>query len=184
MPILNLIILTFALFITLWMADLFFTTRSVSKLGVGVELNPVLRFIMSVRGKYIWPFKALEIILFSYVIWKTASFDEEVSFSVLLGVIFVYCFVVAMGLKVYIDLTGKSAPVAFLFFCLSILLLLFIYSNHLEYQNKIALYNALSGCGSAYNDLYFECVGNKTSNQTPIPVQRYHLNLTIERWTQ
>lgn len=183
MPIFTLIALTFALFLTLWMADLFFTTRSVSKLGVGVELNPYIRFIMSIRGKYIWPFKALEIILFSYVIWATASFDEEVSFSVLLGVIFVYCFVVAMGLKVFIDLTGKSAPVAFLFFCLSILLLLFIYSNHLEYLNKMAVYNALSGCGSAYNELYFACIGNGTSNQSDIPVQKYHLNLTIERWT-
>lgn len=183
MPILPLIALTFAVFIILWIADLYFTTRSVKEIGKNVEMNPFLRLVMSIRGKFIWPFKVLEIGIFSYILWRVSTLNEEMTFSVLLGVILVYSVVVAMGLKVFIDVTERSMPVAMLFFALSLSLLLFIHLNHLEYQNKTSVSTALSECSSKYIDLYVACATDKTLNQSKISEsQKYRLNLTIERW--
>jgi hypothetical protein len=163
------------------MADLYFTIQTINRLGKAVEMNPLVRYVVGIRTRFIWPFKFLEITLFSYLIWRISNLNEELSFSTLLGVIFVYSLVVLMGLKVFIDLTGKSLPVIVLFFALSLLLILFIQLNHVEYRNKVAVSNALSECGSNYSDCLAFCKSSTNStieNREPI---EYNLNLTIPR---
>ena len=181
MPIIPLITLTFAVFLILWISDLYFTTRSIKKIGKGVEMNPLLRGIIGIRAKFIWPFKILEVSIFSYILWRISTLNEEITFSVLLGLILVYSLVVVAGLKVFIDATRRSTPVLMLFMGILLSLLLFIHLNHVEYQNKIAVSNALSECSSRYANLYVACKVNFSSTINSSEYEKYKLNLSIRR---
>jgi len=145
-------------------------------------MNPLLRGVMKIRAKFIWPFKVLEIGIFSYLLWRISILNEEMTFSVLLGLILFYSLVVVAGLKVFIDVTERSTPVAMLFFALSLSLLLFIHLNHLEYQNKASVSNAFSECSSKYADLYAICKTNTNVSQGRLlEFEKYGLNLSIRR---
>ena len=182
MPILQLIALTFAVFLIMWVADLYFTTRSVKEIGRGVEMNPLLRGILKIRAKFIWPFKIFEIGIFSYILWQISILNEGITFSVLLSLILVYSLVVFAGLKVFIDATGRSTPVVMLFFALSLSLLLFIHLNHQEYQNKSSVSSAFSDCSSKYAELYALCKTNANVSQSRLSeFEQYGLNLSIRR---
>jgi len=181
MPILHLIFLIFALFLVLWVSDLFFTISCIKKVGKNVEINPFIRLVMSTRSRFIWLFKFLEILVFSYLIWYVSNLNEELGFSLLLGVISVYSLVVLMGLKVFIDLTGKSTPVVLLFFVICVSLLLFIQLNHLEYRNKTTVSNALSECNSNYANCYTSCNSNSTTSYEDRQQLTNSLNLTINQ---
>ncbi len=181
MPILPLIALTFAVFLILWIADLYFTTRSVKVIGKGIEINPLLRLVMGIRWRFIWPFKIVEISIVSYLLWQIFLLNEEITFSILMGLLLIYSLVVSAGAKVFIDATQRSMPVVMVFIGILLSLLLFIDLNHAEYQNKSAVFNALSECSSKYANLYVLCTTNTTVKESASEFQRYNLSLTIPR---
>jgi len=183
MPIQTLIALTFIAFLCLWLADLFFTSRVTKILGKGVEVNPMLSFIIGIRGRFLPLFKIVEISIFSFLLWQVVLLNEKMAFSILLAIIFVYSLAVLAGLKIYIDTIQNSAPVVMLFLLMMILIMVFIYLSYIEYQNKVSIYNALSECSSRYSELYYE-YSSKTSNSSNFSSSlEFDFNLTIERWT-
>ena len=179
MTMLPLIALTYAVFLLMWLSDLYFTIKTVKVVGEVAEVNPIIKLVLKTRGRFIWLFKVIELGVFSYLIYNLSLLDEGRAFHILLLVAFIYSLVIAAGIKVYIDVVGGSGAVVFLFFCLIVCLLLFIYLNHWEYQNRVNAVSSLTECNSNYARLYVNC-------STPIDVnqaqpKKYGLNLTIPR---
>lgn len=181
MPLFTLITLTFVVFLILWTSDLYFTTRSVREIGRDIEINPIIRFILRTRGRFIWPFKIAEIIIFSYLIWRLSFLNEEVTFSILMGGILFYSLVIVAGVKVFIEATKRSIPVVLIFLGICLSLFLFISLTYTEYQNKALISNALSDCNSKYALLYVQCTKNVTPIEASPTFKKYGVNLTIQR---
>ena len=139
MSMFPLIILTFAVFLVLWIADLFFTSKVTKLLGEKVEVNPLLRFVIGIRGRFLHLFKVAEILIFTYLLWQVSLLNEEMAFSILLGIILLYSFVVLAGMKIYIDAKLGSTSIIVLHMSIIALLIVFIYLNNIEYQNKVSI---------------------------------------------
>jgi len=163
-----LIFLTFFVFLILWIGDFYITKKIVKKVGTKVEINILLRKILSFRGKFIWIFKAIELGLFLYLIYYIQTFSGEVSFYILLGYILFYTILVTNNSRVYFQVTRKASEAFMLMFLvISISLLGFIYLNFLMYSGLVMTYEELGKCQSNYKNVYWECYQKNVTSEVP-----------------
>lgn len=159
-----LILLTFAVFSVLWLGDAWITREVTEKVGPEAEINPIMEKILSVRGRFVWLFKAVEIGVFLYLIYYLTTFSGVISFYVLLGYILFYGLLVANNSRVYYNVTGEASR-AFraIFVILLIVSVSFIYLNKVFYDNLTYSYSSLEECNSKYQELHRECKTNETT---------------------
>ena len=163
---LTLILLTFLVFVVLWVSDLYLTLKVVKKVGVKAEANPLLRKVLSFRGRFSWAFKGIELLLFLYLIYYLSTFGT-LPFYILLGYIFFYAILVANNSRVYFQVTKKSSPAfRYTFLIISLLLIMFIYLNFLFYSGLTLTFDELRTCQSEYKNVYRECYEEDISPQT------------------
>ena len=141
-----------------WLGDLYLTVKTIKHLGNKVELNPIIKFITRERGRLIYLFKPIELIVFLYLIWFLSTYEGIVPFYILLFFILFYSLLVVNNAHVYFKATGKES-VAFkvIFVGLMIAVLLFIYLNYLLYMDLNTSFTALSKSNNNYNELYRQC---------------------------
>jgi len=181
---LPLILLTFGVFLTLWIGDFYLTWKTAKRVGSSVELNPIMKSLLKFRGKYLVVFKAVELGLFFYLLYYLTSFSGTVPFYTLLGYILFYGFLVANNNKVCYDVTGEqSSSINYIFVALIFFVTVFIYLNNLLYSNLTTSYYAISGCKSSFNDLYWSCQKQNATGSAQLPGDLGNilstLNLTI-----
>jgi hypothetical protein len=185
---LYLILLTFIVFVIFWFGDLILTLKTTKYVGRKVEINPFMRLIIRVRGKFIYLFKIVELGVFLYLIWFLTTFEEALPFYILLAFIFVYGLFVANNAHVYYKVTNKESGVfKLVYICLIIAMLFFIYLNYLLYLDLGTYFGALSQSNIKYNALYWECTANKTINASmPQEISSIleSLNLSIRRGSE
>ncbi|MFH0973971.1 MAG: hypothetical protein V1817_04270, partial [Candidatus Micrarchaeota archaeon] len=146
-----------------------------------IEVNPLMKLFLKTRRRFLFVFKAVELIAFLALIYFFSFMSAERAFYALLIVLLVYSFVVVQGLVVYLRAVGNATPVALLFLALCVIGLVFIYLNYLTFNNSIAISNALNACGAKYAGLYWNCTGQQASSTLPSAVNDFGLNLTIPR---
>jgi len=167
---LYLILITFGVFVILWLGDLYLTLKTVKHLSRDIELNPIINFILKGRGKLIYLFKPLELIAFLYLIWFLNKFEGVIPFYILLVFIFFYALLVINNAHVFYKATGKESMVfKVVFLGLTIAMLFFIYLNYLLYLDLGVAYNALAESNDKYNELYWQCKEGNASITTPEP---------------
>ena len=165
---LTLILLTFIVFFVLWMGDMLLTLKVIKKVGTKAEVNPIIRKIVSFRGKFIWLFKFIEITLFLYLIYYIQTFSGKTAFYILLGYIFFYSLLVANNSKVYFQVTQQESRIfRYMFLIISVLLTMFIYLNFLLYSGLTLTYSEFGKCQSKYKSLYWECYQKNITPETP-----------------
>lgn len=182
-----LILLTFLVFISFWLGDFYLTLKTAKRIGVEVELNPLMRLFLRFRGRYIWILKLGELILFFYLIYYLTSFDNLIPFYTLLGYVVLYGLLVANNSKIYYEVTGEQSPVIlYLFVGVTIFIALFIYLNYVLYSDLTNSYNILISCKSSFNTLYQVCQQNNTAVKPILPPDLENvlksLNFTINPW--
>jgi len=167
---LYLILITFGVFVIFWLGDLVITLKTVKHLGHKAEINPIIRFILKSRGRFIYIFKIVELGVFLYLIWFLFSFEETAHFYILLLFILLYSLLVVNNAHVFYKATGKeSLFFKFVYLGLVVAMLLFIYLNYMLYLDLGTSYEALSSSNERYSKLYWECKkGNETVN-APLP---------------
>lgn len=181
-----LILLTFFVFAIFWLGDLVLTLKVVKHLGHEVEINPIIRLLLRARGKFIYPFKIVELGAFLYLIWYLSTFEGKTPFYILLVFILFYSLLVANNAHVYYKATVKESivfKVVYLGLVLSILF--FIYLNYLLYKDLETSYNALGDANSKYAELHskIEIQNRTTGNDIPKDFAQLldELNLSIRR---
>ena len=169
---LTLIALTFSVFFVLWIGDLILTLKVTKKVGVGVEVNPLMKKILSLRGRFIWVFKFTELGLFLYLIYYIQTFNGQTAFHILLGYILFYSFLVANNSRVYFQVTKQASGVfRGIFMILSVLLVMFIYVNYLMYSGLTMTYSTLGECQTDYKNMYWECYQKNVTPETPKEIE-------------
>lgn len=181
-----LVLITFFVFLLFWAGDLYLTIKTVKQLGRNIEINPVMRFLLNGRGKFIYFFKIAEIGIFLYLIWTVTKFDGVISFNILLIFILVYSLLVVNNAHVFFRVTGKeSGAFKIIFVGLTICLLLFIYLNYVLYSDISLSYSALAKSNDKYTNLYWQCKNGNASITAPEPKELNsefpELNLPIRR---
>lgn len=167
---LYLLIITFAVFLIFWLGDLYLTLKTVKQVGEHLEINPVIRFILKKRGKLIYIFKPLELIIFSYLLWFLST-EGTISFSILLVFIFAYALLVVNNAHVFYKITKKeSNAFKIIFIAITIALLLFIYLNQMLYSDLRITYNALTNSQEEYNQLMEQCKDYNVSSELKNPI--------------
>lgn len=162
---LPLILYVIAIFLTLWIADLYFTVKSVSKLGEKIEVNPIIRSMLKLKGKHIWAYKVVEIGIFgicAYVLyfrWIESFKEAQSILFVLFGLIFIYALLVAQGLNVYSQIYRRNKAGAILLLLFVFYTLFFVNLNYNLFSNNVSLSNELSSCNKEYVNVYSECKG-------------------------
>lgn len=165
---LTLILFTFLVFFVLWLGDLILTRKVVKKVGTHAEVNPLMRKILSFRGRFIWVFKFIEIVLFLYLIYYIQTFSGQRSFYILLGYILFYSLLVTNNSRVYFQVTKQaSGTFRWIFMIISVLLIMFIYLNFMIYSGLTLTYSTLGSCQSDYKNLYWECYQKNVTPETP-----------------
>lgn len=161
---LYLILITFGVFLLFWLGDLYLTLKIVKRLGRDVEMNPIMRWVLSGRGRLIYIFKPLELLAFLYLIWVLNKFEGLVSFNILLMFILVYALLVVNNAHVFYKVTNKeSTAFKIVFVGLTVATLLFIYLNYLLYADLGVSYNALTQSNDKYTQLYWQCQENNSA---------------------
>ena len=173
---LYLIYLTIAVFSIFWLGDFILTLQTVRALGPHVEVNPLLRAILTTRGHLIYIVKPLELVAFGYLIWYLSVTQGRLSFHVLLGFILMYALLVWNNARVYFKASGTESPYFYVAYLgLVGALLLFMYLNFLLYTD---LSYALSRCSGAAQAL--PCPeSNADTAQNDTDTSRGRMNLTL-----
>jgi len=184
--VLPLIILTFSVFVTLWIGDFYLTLKTTKKIGSSAEFNPILRSFLKLRGRYVWIFKIVEIGIFFYLIYYLTSLAQTAQFYILLFYIIFYSILVSNNTRVYYNVTGKQSLVTNVLFVLIVVFTtLFIYLNYFLYSNITVSYSALLQCKSTFNSLYWNCQQQNATGGVSLPSELENilksLNLTIQR---
>ena len=156
---LYLVLIMFGVFVLFWLGDLYLTLKTVKHLDKHVEVNPIIKGILSGRGRWIYFIKPLEIGAFLYLIWFLTNFQGVMPFYILLVFIFIYAMLVVNNAHVYYLATRKES-IAFkaVFVGMLIAMLLFIFLNYALYQNLGVSYKATDEANNKYNDLYAQCL--------------------------
>lgn len=179
--VLYLILITFGVFVLFWLGDLYLTLKTVKYLGKDIELNPVIKFVLRGRGRFVYLLKPIELGAFLYLLWFLTKFEGAIPFHILLLFIFTYSLLVVNNAHVYYLVTKKES-VAFkgIFIGTIIALLFFIYLNYSLYLDLKTSYGALSEANNKYTDLVAQCAINTTSNEKSAgQIINVDLNLTI-----
>jgi len=183
---LYLILLTFFVFVIFWLGDLVLTIKVAKYLGHEVEINPIIRYVLKTRGKFIYLFKIAELGAFLYLIWYLSTFEGKTPFYILLVFILFYSLLVANNSNVYYKATQRESVVfKFVYIGLVLSILFFIYLNYLLYRDLETSFNALGTANSKYAELYSKIEVQNKSSTTEIPTDFAHLldelNLSIRR---
>lgn len=181
-----LILLTFFVFAIFWLGDLLLTLKVVKHLGHEVEINPIIRFVLRGRGKFIYYFKVLELAAFLYLIWYLSSFEGKMPFYILLFYILFYSLLVVNNAHVYFKATHEESLIfKFIYVGLVLSILFFIYLNYLLYRDLQTAFDALGTANSRYADLYakYGTQNNSSTSELPKGFTQYldELNLSIRR---
>lgn len=183
--VLPLILLTFSVFLTLWIADFYLTLKTSKRAGYSIEINPIINLLLRARSRYVWIFKFVELAVFFYLVYFLTIISETAQFYILLFYIVLYGFLVVNNSKVYFEVFRKQSLVMSIALMLVVIFIaLFIYLNFLLYSNLTTSYDVLTKCKSSFNDLYWSCQQNITS-PVSLPSELENilksLNLTIAR---
>jgi len=183
---LPLILLTFSVFLTLWIGDFYLTLKTTKKAGYRVEINPIMQIFFRVRRQYVWIFKLVELSIFFYLIYFLTSIAETTQFYMLLVYIIIYAILVANNSRVYYKITGKeSLAINYILILVVIFTALFIYLNFFLYSNIKTSYNVLGQCKESFNNLYWSCQQKNATGGAKLPSDLEEvlksLNLTISR---
>ncbi len=179
-----LILLTFLVFVLFWAGDLYLTLKTVNKIGPKVEANPFMRWLLKVRGKFIYILKPLELAAFLYLLWFLTKFEGVIPFHILLVFIFVYAMLVVNNAHVFYKVTNReSRAFKAIFIGLVIAILFFIYLNYLLFLDLGTSYDALAQSNDRYNELFQQCKENNASivAEEPYETAFPELNLPIRR---
>jgi hypothetical protein len=175
------LLLVSAFFLLLWVADIFFTLRSVAKQGRQIEANPVMRFLFGLRRTYFWIFKVAELSAFLVLIYLISFRDASQAVTILFSVIVIYTLVVAQGINVYLEVVRKATAVIILFVALSLLSVSFLWVNYSNFLNTGVISQELTKCGTEYANLYSQCISKTLPQNVTNRSQTNDLNLTIPR---
>jgi len=149
--VLPLVILTLVVYISLWLADIHLTLKTVGKTGKGAEGNPIMKALLGARRRYLWAFKSLEMGAFLYLVFYLTSFAEG-SFALvpLLVYIVVYAAIFANNSKIAFLETGKDSSITYMMVVLlAVALVVLIYLNYGMYQDLSSSYERLLACKSS-----------------------------------
>ena len=167
---LYLILITFGVFVIFWIGDFIITIKTVKHLGHEAEINPIMRGLVKVRGKFVYLFKTIEIAVFFYLLYYLQKYEAKTAFFILVGYIFFYSMLVVNNAHVYTKATGKeSGAFKVIYVGLILALLGFIYLNYLLYLDIGTSYSAVGQCNENYNSLYYECVEKEAIGNATIP---------------
>jgi hypothetical protein len=156
--VLPLIILTFIVYFFLWIGDFYLTLKTVKKLGPSVELNPLVKRIFKLRGKYLWAFKAVEFLAFLYLIFYLTYFFTELPIFTLIFFILAYGFIVANNSHVYFVATNQENKILyFIFLALVFITVSLIYLNYVLFKDVSKSYEALSECKTQLGEISRIC---------------------------
>lgn len=158
-----LIVLTFFIFLILWLGDFYLTKKVIRKKGIGLELNPLMK-IYAFRGRFVYLFKALEIGIFFYLIYFLTTVSNSMTpFYILLVYIFLYSVLVSNNSWIYFKAFKRpSKALNYIFMAVAIVLILFLYLSFVEYETLTASYSQLLKCKFGYKDLEVKCEKNIT----------------------
>ena len=159
--IVTLISYVFMVFLTLWLFDIYFTYKATKKLGKKVEINPIIKWVIGIRGSHLWAYKTFEIVAFSLLTYYIAFQAGEYMLSILNGVIIFYALIVSQGLLVYSKIYSSAKPAVFLMLLLVLYTLFFINLNYQLFFSSTKLSDALNQCNSEYATVYNECKGEE-----------------------
>ena len=160
---LYLVLITFGIFVLFWLGDLYLTLKTVKYIDKQIEINPIIRGMLSGRGKLIYLVKPLELGIFLYLLWFLTNFQDVIPFYILLIFIFVYALLVVNNAHVYYLATKKeSGAFKVVFMSMLIAMLLFIFLNYALYQDLGVAYSAIDEANNNYNNLYAQCLNNTT----------------------
>src|SRR3989344_1182615 len=155
---LYLVLLTLGVFFLFWFGDFYITLKTIKINGSNIEINPILRRIFNYRRKFVYLFKIIEILIFSYLVYYITGLGGKISFNILLIFIFIYSLLVVNNAHVYSKITNQeSFAFKLIFLILTLFIILFIYLNYLLYSDLNVTYNAISECNSKYISLYNTC---------------------------
>lgn len=146
--VLPLIIITFVVYFSLWLADIHLTLKTVNKTGTHAEVNPVMKRLLGARRRYLWAFKTIEMGAFLYLIFYLTSFSEggHALLPLLVYIIF-YSILFANNSRAAFAATGKDSTVTYLMVVLlAFALVTLIYLNYSSFQDLTGLYERLAEC--------------------------------------
>ena len=169
----------FVLFLVFWVADIFFTLKTVGKVGNEVELNPIMSLLLKVRRRYLFLFKIAEIAVFTGLMLGFVAVDTHTALYVLFALTLAYSLIVAQGIRVYLNASGNPFPVSMLFLVVVLIAVFTIYVSYLSFVDTISISDALQKCNTEYIGAYRTCVANATG--TVEPPKHFDINLTIPR---
>lgn len=157
--VLPFVLLVYAFFLALWVADLFFTVRSTQTLGQHVEVNPLVKLLI-IRKRFLYVFKAIELGAFTVLVYFSASKNADYTITALLALLALYSLIAANGMAIYLESVGKTRPavIAFLAACLAVILL--VQANYFTFVSNVSLSESLAKSGMQYADLTARCSRN------------------------
>lgn len=177
MFVLSLVVFVAVFFAVLWLADAFLTLKSAKKIGAIIEINPVLKVILSFRGKFFIIFKLVELLVFGALIFYIAFTDSVYLLYLLYFLILVYGILVAQGLNVYSKIFQSNKPTVVLFVIAVLFVLFFVNLNYSIFYNSVKIAEETNKCNNEYAKLYGECKGE--APQKSFRVDPFDLNITI-----
>ena len=169
MYIIPLVIFTYGIFVVLWLADLYMTHRCIKEIGSMIEFNPILKVLTRASPKLFYPFKVLEIALFTWGVMNVTLEGGSAIFYVLMGLVAVYAIVVAQGFNVYNQVRHSIKPAIIVFIAILLLLFAALHMYYMEFLRSVKISNALSTCTSdlAYSES--QCIYNATKERLDYP---------------
>lgn len=163
--IVPLIAYVIAVFLTLWVADIYFTTKVTARLGSAVEINPLIKFILQKKGKYLAIFKIVEITLFGAGAYLVVVQEGQLLLYALFMLIILYAILVAQGISIYSQIYKKSMPGVILFVLFVAYTLFFIDLTYAMFSNNAALSRGITNCNNEYVKVYSACKGAAPQKQ-------------------
>jgi len=175
--VLPLVVFVAGFFLVLWLADAFLTLKSAKKVGSIIEINPIVKAVLSFRGKFFVIFKAVELIAFGALIFYVAFTDSVYLLYLLYILILFYGVLVAQGLNVYSKLFQSNRPMVTLFIIVILFVLFFINLNYSIFYNSVKIAEETNRCNNEYAVLYGECKGGVP--QKSFHIDPFDLNIVI-----
>lgn len=156
-----------AFFLILWIADIIFTIKSTTKEGWDLEVNPLMRFLLRLRRRYLILFKCIEIISMFTLIYIISIYDADYAVIILTAAITAYSIIVANSMTIYLKTMSNPLPIVIVFLSTSIALLLLANFTYSAFVNSIAITKEYAICGENYATLKTTC-NISSFNQTPL----------------
>jgi len=172
-----LVVFVVSFFVLLWLADAFLTLKSTNKLGSDIEINPVLKTVLSFRGRFFFIFKAVELIAFGTLIFFLSESYSVYLLYLLYLLILAYSILVAQGLNVYSKIFKSNKPTVVMFILTVFFVLFFVNLSYSIFFNSVLISEETNKCNNEYAELYGECKGTQPTEN--FYVDPFDLNIVI-----